>query len=312
VSFRSGDNTLKGALVLPSQPGPHPAVAFVHGSGSLDRNDWTLHPPLREHLARHGVASMCWDKPGVGASGGDWTRQSFRDRAQEALDAAQLLRQRKDIDRRHVGLWGISQGGWICPLAASLSPDIAFLILVSAPAGTIEEQDLFRVEQGMRADGLPEEDIDKARAFARRRIEFLRSAPFDKLEAAQREVSDQRWFKDYVHRLGPKEFAFGAKNIAYDGRPALERVSCPVLVVVGERDTIVPARASAARIKEILTKAGNKDVTVKIFPEADHFLYLTKTGGPQETLAEGRVKRLAPDYLSTLSDWLGSRVGPSP
>src|SRR5262245_20683734 len=76
VSFPSGGNTLKGVLVLPKTRGPYPAVAFVHGSGPLDRNDWTLHPALREHLARHGIASLCWDKPGVGASSGDWTRQS--------------------------------------------------------------------------------------------------------------------------------------------------------------------------------------------------------------------------------------------
>src|SRR5260370_37832271 len=94
VSFRSGDNTLKGTLVLPGTPGPHPAVAFVHGSGALGRDDWTLHPPLREHLARHGIASLCWDKPGVGASTGDWTRQSFRDLALEALPAGRFLRGR--------------------------------------------------------------------------------------------------------------------------------------------------------------------------------------------------------------------------
>jgi alpha-beta hydrolase superfamily lysophospholipase len=307
VHFSSGGNTLAGVLVLPATPGPHPAVAFVHGSGSLGRNDGTLHPPLREHLARCGIASLCWDKPGVGDSGGDWTRQSFHDRAREALDAVRFLRGRADIDRGHVGLWGISQGGWVCPLAAALSPDVAFLILVSAPAGTIAEQDLFRVEQGMRADGRPQGDIDRALAFARRRIELIRTGTFEELNAAQREAAGQRWFTDYVHRLGPKDFAFGAKNIAYDGRPALEGVQCPVLVVVGERDTVVPAKEAAATIKEILAKAGNTDVTVKTFPGADHFLRATRAGGPSEALAGGPPQTLAPGYPSTLTEWLGER-----
>jgi pimeloyl-ACP methyl ester carboxylesterase len=312
VSFRSGDNTLKGVLVLPNIRGPHPAVAFVHGSGDLDRNDWTLHPPLREHLARRGIASLCWDKPGVGASTGDWSRQSFQDRAQEALDAIKFLRTRPDIDREHIGLWGISQGGWICPLAASLSADCAFIVLVSAPATTIEDQDLYRVEQGMRADGMPARDIDAALAFARRRLRLVRGGSFEEFDAAQREVSDERWFNDYVHRLGPRDFAFGAKNIAYDGRPTLERVKCPVLVIVAERDTIVPAKSSAVLIKDILTRAGNQDVTVKTFPGADHFLYLAKTGGPREMSAKDRVKTLAPEYLSTITDWVARRVFPAP
>src|SRR5260370_30405219 len=32
VSFRSGDNTLKGTLVLPGTPGPHPARSEEHTS----------------------------------------------------------------------------------------------------------------------------------------------------------------------------------------------------------------------------------------------------------------------------------------
>jgi uncharacterized protein len=312
VSFRSAGNILKGILVLPKLPGPHPAVAFVHGSGSLDRNDWTLHPALREHLARQGVASLCWDKPGVGASSGDWTQQSFHDRAQEAIDAIKFLNGRPDIERKHVGLWGISQGGWICPLAASLSPDVAFLILVSAPAGTIEEQDLYRVEQAMRADTMPEGDIENALGFARRRIELVRSGSYEQFDAAQRKVSDARWFKEYVHRLDRKEFAFAKKNIAYDGRPILKRVKCPVLILVGERDTIVPAKKSAALIEDSLNRAGNKDVTVRTFANADHFMQVTKTGGPRETFAKGRKKEFVPGYLTTITTWLAPRVRSTP
>jgi pimeloyl-ACP methyl ester carboxylesterase len=212
VQFGSGGHTLAGVLVLPTTPGPHPAVVFVHGSGSLSRNDWTLHPTLREHFARHGIASLCWDKPGVGASGGDWTQQCFRDRAQEALDAVKFLRGRREIDPNRVGLWGISQGGWICPLAASLSPDVAFIILVSAPTGTLAEQDLYRIEQGMHADGMPKEDIDSALNFARRRLDLVLASTFEALDTEQQKMAGQKWFTEYVHRLGPKDFAFAAKN----------------------------------------------------------------------------------------------------
>jgi pimeloyl-ACP methyl ester carboxylesterase len=312
VSFRSGGNTLHGVLVLPKTRGPHPAVAFVHGSGSLDRNDWRSHPALREHLARHGIASLCWDKPGVGASSGDWTQQSFHDQAQEALDAVKFLKGRPDIAGKQVGLWGISQGGWICPLAASRSPAVAFMILVSAPAGTIEEQDLYRIEQEMRADNMPEGDVKKALIFARRRIELIRSGSFEKFDAAQREVSHERWFMDYVHRLERRDFAFGKKNIAYDGRPALEGVKCPLLIIVGGRDTIVPAKKSAALIEGILKKVGNKDVTVKTFVNADHFMYATRTGGPKETFTKDRKKEFVDDYLSTITNWLAPRARPAP
>jgi pimeloyl-ACP methyl ester carboxylesterase len=248
----------------------------------------------------------------VGGSTGHWTRQSFHDRAQEAIDAVQFLQGRPDIAGKRVGLWGISQGGWIGPLAAALSPDVAFLILVSAPAGTIAEQDLYRVEHEMRADDMPEEAINKAVAFARRRIELLRSGSYEKLDAAQREVSRERWFKDYVHRLGPADFAFGKKNLAHDGRPVLKGVKCPVLVLVGGRDTIVPAKEGAALIEDIVRKAGNRDVAVKVFAHADHFMHVTRTGGPRETFAKGRKKEFVPGYFATITDWLAPRVRPAP
>src|SRR5262249_1482483 len=247
ISFRSGPNILKGSLFLPNarverHKSPYPAIAFVHGSGALDRNDWTLHPELREQLARRGIASLFWDKPGVGASSGDWTQQTFHARAREAIDAIQFLKGHSDVDGKKLGLWGISQGGWICPLAASLSPDVAFIILVSAPAGTIAEQDLYRIEHGMRADKMPEPDIAKSLAFARRRIEFLQSGSYEEFDRAQGKVAEERWLRDYVHRLSVKDFAFAKKNIAYDGRSILKEVKCPVLVLVAERDTIVPAK----------------------------------------------------------------------
>jgi len=309
VAFNSGRNMLKGVLVLPSTPGPWPAVAFVHGSGTQNRDGGGLHRPIREHFARHGIASLCWDKPGCGGSTGHWTEQSFEDRAREALDAVNFLQGRAGVDAKRIGLWGHSQGGWICPLAAAASKDVAFIILVSAPVATIAEQDLYRVEHEMRADGMKQADIEKALAFARRRIRLLHNSRFEELEVLQKEVRGKPWFTGYVHRLGPKDFEFGQRNIAHDGRLVLQRILCPVLVVVAERDTILPAKKDAAVIEALLKKAGNKDVTVKSFAEADHFLHLTKTGGPRETHARDRVKTFAPGYLTALTNWIGKRRG---
>jgi pimeloyl-ACP methyl ester carboxylesterase len=155
-------------------------------------------------------------------------------------------------------------------------------------------------------------DIKKALAFARRRVEFLRTASYEQLDAAQREVDGEPWFKGYVHRLGPRDFAFGKRNIAYNGRPILKRVKCPVLVLVGQRDAIVPAKKSAVVIKDVLRKAGNKDVTVKTLAGADHFMHVTKTGGPKEAAAKGRKREFVPGYFSTITTWLGLRVRPAP
>jgi len=46
-----------------------------------------------------------------------------------------------------------------------VSRDVAFVVLLSAPAGSIAEQDLYRIEQRMRADDMAADGIDKALTF---------------------------------------------------------------------------------------------------------------------------------------------------
>src|SRR5262249_11852971 len=92
VRFASAGNQLAGVLPRPATPGPAPAVVFLTGSGPADRTASGLLPPLWQLFARHGFASLSWDRPGVGRSTGDFERQTFPDRAEEALAAVRFLR----------------------------------------------------------------------------------------------------------------------------------------------------------------------------------------------------------------------------
>lgn len=60
VRFSHQDAELAGLLLTPSGQGPHPAVAFLHGSGPVDRDGPGYLPPIREHFARHGIAALCY------------------------------------------------------------------------------------------------------------------------------------------------------------------------------------------------------------------------------------------------------------
>ena len=65
VSFRNGDVTLSGTLLLPLTEELHPAVVFLHGSGSEGRYAGRF---LAEYFTRHGIAALIYDKRGVGKS----------------------------------------------------------------------------------------------------------------------------------------------------------------------------------------------------------------------------------------------------
>src|SRR6185437_10707746 len=74
VNWPLGSTTVYGTVVRPFGPGPFPAVVMVAGSGPTDR-DWNspLLPGtngsarlLAEALAQAGIASLRYDKRGIG------------------------------------------------------------------------------------------------------------------------------------------------------------------------------------------------------------------------------------------------------
>jgi pimeloyl-ACP methyl ester carboxylesterase len=302
VHFRHADDLLAGTLYRPGLPGPHPAIALVLGSGEHDRNYGGIGPALGRHFARNGFACLVWDKPGVGRSTGDLNTQTFPDRAEESLAAVRFLRGRPEIRADQVGLWGHSQGGAVVPLAASLSADVAFLIQVSGWQGPAWRQDLARVEAELRADGSPEADVEAAVAFARRRMDLiLGTGPYEELERAQEEVKDRPWFRA-VHFCDRARFDSGRLTCGHDTAPSWEKVHCPVLVIYGDRDTSSgPPGGLVAIIRGGLARAGNDDVTVRIFPGADHSLC---RAGKQEA---AREPDFVPGYLDEMTDWLARR-----
>src|SRR5262249_4048650 len=120
VVFASGDVRLAGTLTLPLGPGPHPALVFVHGSGPQRRGAETVEAA---RFAQHGIASLAFDKRGTGESTGDWQQSDFDDLADDVLAGVRLLRRDRRIRADKVGLWGISQAGWVMALAAARSAD---------------------------------------------------------------------------------------------------------------------------------------------------------------------------------------------
>jgi uncharacterized protein len=119
VTFHTGSVILAGTLVLPRRDHHCLGVVLIHGSGDDTRTDYRV---FAEHFAEHGIASLIYDKRGVGESTGSWRAGTFAELAGDALAGMSLLAQRGEIDEEHIGLWGCSEGGWVAPLAASQSP----------------------------------------------------------------------------------------------------------------------------------------------------------------------------------------------
>lgn len=204
VTFAAGVTPMAGLLTLPSGPPPHPAVVVVHGSGPQTAQSLAW---IGEAWARVGFAALTYDKRGVGGSGGRYEAVSTRNSAtvlgtlaEDVLGAVAFLEEQRDIDPRRIGLVGLSQGGWIAPLAASRSDRVSFMVLYSGPTVSVGEE-MFYSELTGDGDGQPDVSAD---ADLEERM-----AAFD----------------------GPRGF---------DPLPALEALEIPALWLLGAKDRSIP------------------------------------------------------------------------
>ena len=139
--------------------------------------------------------------------------------------------------------------------------------------------------------------------FVRQRYQCaLTGEGWEALAAVELEASTKSWFAYAGGHAGKDDpfWHFWRLICAFDPVPALEKVRCPVLAVWGANDTFVPPEKSARIWQAALTKAGNRDATIKVFPDGDHSLIASKTGGLKET---ARAQDFVPEYFDTLRQW---------
>jgi pimeloyl-ACP methyl ester carboxylesterase len=292
VGFRNGDITLSGTLLIPPTKGRHPAVVLIHGSSTPSRNDFRFYGDL---FVRRGIAALIYDKrPGADLSGA--SRVDLRDLAKDTLAAVELLKARADIDPKQIGLWGHSEGGWVAPIAAAQSKDIAFVISFSGPGVTYAEVNKFADANRLRAHGFSEAEIREATEAAARVDEYVRRGGD---EQTLQSFLDEAWRKTWASqttlpRRVPNSEEIQTwlrwRNLDLDPVNYWQQIKVPALLMFGELDDVVPVQVSAERIAAALKVAGNKDVTVKIFPKANHTI------------------EQAPDFLDTMLDWTVKRV----
>lgn len=307
VKFRSGDTILAGTVFTPRSRGPYPAVVAIHGATERTRTnpDYRF---LADLLPRAGIAVLLYDGRGAGESTGDFATASFGDLAEDALAGVRELMKDPEIDPRHIGMWGISQGGWVVPKAALLSKDVAFLIVVSGVAGTASQQMNYLTAVNLRRFGFLEQDVSEMLKTRQTVDEFYRGRIG--LAQAQRMVdsaSGQAWFSlAYIPRRLPTDLTKSKWHyqMDFDSVPLWEHIKIPALILFGEDDEQVPVAEEVPAFKRALEIARNPDFTIIGFPGANHeLLVLPHKGEPWHW------RYIVPDYKKELVDWILKRCG---
>jgi pimeloyl-ACP methyl ester carboxylesterase len=302
-------------------------VVLLSGSGlhSRDSEVGRFRPfkMMAEHLASQGIAVLRSDDRGVGGSTGSMADSTTEELADDALAAIDFLRRRPDIHKSRIGLVGHSEGAISAAIAASKSPDVAFVVWMAGSAMPGAEIILMQAAAIARAGGATNDAVeDMLRKHAALLAAIRDGSPDDtlmeigrSLVAAQlvaipsgppKSLGDATAQEALLRQtLGPLKSRWMRYFISFDPSVALRRVTCPVFAAFGTLDLQVPAAANRVPLEASLAEAGNQDVTVTIYSGANHIFQQAVTGQPSEYMT--LPPSFVPGLLEDIAAWIVRR-----
>lgn len=311
----------------PEGGGKYAAVIIISGSGTQDRNGTMLgHQPywvLADYLTKHGIAVLRVDDRGAGKSslGTDIGKKTSLDFSYDVEASLNYLETRPDVDKKHLGLIGHSEGGMIAPMVAARRKDVSFIVMWGA-----SEVGGAKILAEQYADQLKQQGVDAhaADAFGQAHLHVLNMfSSAVSTEDLDRKITSffDTWKKAQTQQTldalniheNSMQNTLGLYNkiyssawlrffITYNPEPDLSRVTCSVLAINGDKDTQVNAAENLGMIKRVLTKSGNRNFEVKALPGLNHLLQTAKTGEFSEY--EKIDETMSPMAMEIISNWI--------
>lgn len=228
VTIPSRGLHLRGTLTAPDTP--RSAALLVSGSGPIDRNSNMKRMPigvmgrLADRLAQAGVASLRYDKAGVGASEGDYLSTGFLDNVTDARAALEVLRGRPEIAPEGLVVIGHSEGALIASELAQ-DQDLAGVVLLAGAARN--GRAVLEWQAGQVADTLPapvrfllrllRQDVAQTQT---KRLARIEGSTEDVLRMQMVKIN-AKWFREFM---------------AFDPSESLVQARVPVLAITGSKD----------------------------------------------------------------------------
>lgn len=322
VSIASGDVRLAGTYFAPDAAGRHPAIVLLAGSGKGTRDNVPFQA-LEKYFTSLGIGVLAYDKRGTGQSGGTWNdNESLQTYAADGLAAVDYLAERPDVDPSRIGVWGISQGGWVGPLMAGTSSKVAFVITVSGPGVSNAEQAIFFRNSAMRAQGFSDAEIAEVDDFRRILWAYYGTGlGRDAAQVALDTARTQPWFSKLglppalpsPAELDPVLRTFMQQAAAFDPLAVAQRVRVPVLAIFGAKDSTAPVALGLENLIQAYARSGNRNVEFVLLPNAGHGMQLVTAEVECHECAEREMAtthrwNTAPGFFEAMTSWLQKYV----
>lgn len=290
---------LNGMLTLPLQARqPLPAVVFVHGSGAsnMDEKIGRLTPfkDLAEGLAKHGIASLRYDKRTF-AHGMKMLKETpcctvKEETITDAIFATDLLRKDPRIDPGKIFLIGHSMGGMLAPRIDAEGGDYCGLILLAGSPRKLED---IMLEQN--AEILPQ--VNKPLQWIIKKQIGKLSAVFSSMDT----LSDEAARK--IKMGGGTTLYYFKEMNSHPVSGYLEKLQKPILVLQGEKDFQVKADKDFVLYRQLLE--GKPNASFKLYPNLNHAFVPSVYGRISKARQEYKVEQhIGDEVISDIAGWI--------
>ncbi len=281
---------LAGTLMLPQTAGPHPAVVVCHLANTHQRDYYRLYAAP---FVQRGIAAFIYDKRGSGESTGTPLFSEIFQLADDATAIVRALQRHPALRADAIGLWGMSNGAWVAPLAASRVGNAAFVIGASVAGVSPARQEQFRRANVARTLGASPRAVALIERLWEQLFQFMADGQWhDELETILQQVyADEELQRLPAHpehspELQPVPPQMPIADIranqggtwaegGFDPAPVYAQLPCPIFCVWGEHDTVLPVDESVQRLEQALEQHKHPSYQLQIIPHATHLLYLS-------------------------------------
>jgi pimeloyl-ACP methyl ester carboxylesterase len=309
TTFQRTGVPLAGRLIEPLGAQRYPIVVLVHGSESFSARSFYA---LQRQLPAEGIGAFVYDKRGTGASAGTFTHD-YHVLAADAAAAVSEVRRMVGARAGRIGFQGSSQGGWVAPLAASLTR-VDFVVVGYGLAVSPFDEDDGAVTLDLTRHGFSGDDIPKALEIARAAQAIaLRDfqGGYEEFDAVRGRYASEPWFRyvrgnltqvilsqprEVLREQGPLMFAGILPH--YDPLPVLRTLDTPQVWILGADDIDAPPARTIDRLRDLI-RAG-RPITTVVYPRAEHGLYEYETDAAGERLST----RQPATYLPLMVDFI--------
>lgn len=306
IDNRSDGVSLAGTLTIPRSSQRKPAVILIAGSGKNDRNGTKMGHflLLADYLTRNGYIVLRSDKRGVGKSTGDYGVATTEDFASDINASIDFLKARPDVDTRHIGLIGHSEGALIAPMVASSRKDVSYLILLGGVGLRGDDLLLLQTRKLSEAAGASPEAIeDQVRQF-RSYYSIIQEKVDNETKISRiREVNPDVTEATVKMLLKP----WIAYFTTCDPTNYIKKTKCPVLALTGSKDLQCPPAENLKHIEAALIAGHNRQYTVQTLPGLNHLFQTAQSGSPLEYDKIPEI--IAPEALEIILNWIGRQDG---